>query len=47
MCTHEFEKLPFVIRLVSDRYKTQQSCSRKWMKVKICSSLLQKSTNVW
>ena len=28
MCKHAFKKLSFVIRYVSDRYKTQKMCDR-------------------
>ena len=28
MCKHAVEKLPFVIRYVTDQYKTQQTCDQ-------------------
>ena len=31
-CKHAVEKLPFVIRYVSDQYKTQQMCVKKLVK---------------
>ena len=28
MCKHAVKRLPFLIRYVSDRYKTQETCDR-------------------
>ena len=35
-CKNAVKKLPFVIRYVRDKYKTQQMCD-KWWDTRVCS----------
>ena len=36
MCKNEVEKLPFLIKYVPDRYKTQQMCYKVILKIVEC-----------
>ena len=44
MFEHAVKKLPYLLRYVSDQFKTQQMCDKailkKWENIKFCSWLL-------
>ena len=49
MCKHAVKKLPYLLRYVLDRYKTQQMFEKAILEnfeTMVCSWLLQKSRNM-